>query len=245
MAVDRNNRWWPLIVFGLALAAALIQSPRPEPAVFSAPPLTQQQTGEAIEQALPQLAELPYTPASPTLTRWANGRHALAWLGPSLQDSQEVAIWFANQNRHGQWQTPLEIASRATAAGGSFALVSRISSPVLYAEGSWLHLWHIGHALGGWGGAALYQSTSTDGGKSWTLARRLPLTAGPGFGAYSLHPPVGLADGGVLLPLARGVQTPTHGLRFSATGRLIDRLPLDTNDPLFSGATDKPQEIPQ
>lgn len=246
-AVDRTSlpRWLPPIVFLLALAAALWRIPTPGAVAFQPPPLNAPQIARETARALPQIPGLPGRPDETTLTRWPDGRQALAWIAASRDAVDEPAVWLSVQDRQGRWATPLEIASRATTAGGSFAFVKRIGSPVLYAEGSWLHLWYIGHALGNWGAAALYHSASTDGGKTWTLVRRLPFAAGGNLGRYTLRPPLPLADGGLALPLADGEGRPLRWLRFDATGRLIDLVDIGGDDPLFTGQSARPLEIPR
>lgn len=252
-AVDRTNRvtppalprWLPPLAFLLALGAAVWRIPAPPAVAFQPPAFSPVQMRQEIALAIPRIPGLQYRPEQAVAARWADGRRLLAWVGPGIQQSDEAAIWLSVQDRQGEWSRPLEVASRQSTAGGSFAFVKHIGSPALHAEGSWLHLWYIGHALGDRGIATLYHSVSTDGGKTWTLARRQPLSAGPNVGRFTLQTPIPLADGGVALPLAEDGTRPSRWLRFSATGRLIDQTPVAADDPLFAGTSARPLEIPQ
>ncbi len=246
MTVDRLPRWFPPALFLAALAAALWRIPTPEAVNFLPPALSADVATRESNAAQAFLPQAKGAHAQASLTRWPDGRLALAWNGPSRLDPAENAIWVSTRDRQGQWSTPLEVATRATAAGGSFAHVRSISSPTLHAEGSWLQLWYVGQALGEWGGTFLYHSTSTDAGKTWTLARRLPISAGSNLSQFSLRPALPLADGGIALPLVRNAAGhPERWLRFSATGRLIDQIEIRKDDPLFGQAGSRQVEIPR
>jgi predicted neuraminidase len=208
-----------LLLFIGALATALWRAPTPAPASFAPPPA-------AAASKLPALfinemlwRENGAMAASPSLTELADGRIAAAWLaGPE----DAMSIRFSVLDRDG-WRPPLPIASQESTAGGTFARVSTLGKPVLYAEGSWLHLWYASRTLGN----SINHSVSTDGGKSWTKPVRLQTSPLADFGGDVQSPPLPLADGGLGLPISQDFFS-HHGewLRLSATGQIIGKLRL-------------------
>lgn len=245
-AVDRWPRWIPLLLFIGALLAAAARAPRPGAVDFQPPALSHSEARRLIAAHWPNIPQTRGEARQPSLSRGPDGRLALVWLAPGRDETDRLAIWFSAQDRQGQWQTPLEVATRATAAGGAFAHVRHIASPMLQTEGSWLHLWYIGYAWGETRGATLFHTVSTDGGRHWTLPRRLPLSAGPFAGERALDGPRPLGDGGFALPVRAPVDAAAaRWLRFDATGRLIDQLPLQPDDPLFQAVPARQLEIPR
>lgn len=214
-------RWLAGAFFLGALGAAAWRTPQPAATTFAPPP-------EARLQQLPTLflaQNLPSTDETPrhaSLTELPDGRLAAAWLAG---DDDNAGIWFSTFGRDG-WRAARRIASRESTAGGTFAWSSRTARPLLHAEGSWLHLWYASHNP--LGGILLNHSQSTDGGASWYKPSRLPTSPLAGSGGEPNGAPLLLADGGLLLPLAREFITARgEWLRLSATGKLIgtQRLP--------------------
>lgn len=214
-------RWLAGALFLGALGAAAWRTPQPAALTFAPPP-------EARQQQLPTLflaQNLPSTAAAPrhaSLTELPDGRLAAAWLAG---DDDNAGIWFSTFGRDG-WRAARRIASRESTAGGTFAWSSRTARPLLHAEGSWLHLWYASHNP--LGGILLNHSQSTDGGASWYKPSRLPTSPLAGSGGEPGGPPLLLADGGLLLPLAREFMTARgEWLRLAATGEVIakQRLP--------------------
>lgn len=223
-------RWGSLGLFGIALLAATLRQPDMLPTTFAPPPLPKVAVSNAEMRAglLPRAAAL----AGPSsLTTLPDGRIALAWLAGPDNDASENALWLSIQERNGEWQPPQKAATRENTAAGTFARLNRLGRPVLWAEGSWLHLWYEALPLGESTGATIAHSVSTDGGQSWRKAERLPTNVLGMLGAGLSGPPVPLADGGIGLPIERrfaGVDG-TDWLRLSATGQILEQIRLTSS----------------
>ena len=219
----RMRRGLPLVLFLGALAAAFWRAPYPVPPALAEPPAATPSSlpPHFSSETLPAGGSLP---AMPSLSRLPDGRIAAAWSAGNLATDGERAIWFSVLGQDG-WRAPVIIASRESTAGATFAYVGRIGSPVLHAEGGWLHLWYASDA--GRFGASLNHSVSTNGGTNWTQAERLP-TGMLASGSLQLGAaPLPLQDGGLALPISRQFNTGDgEYLRLAPTGEIIDQMRL-------------------
>ena len=218
-------RWISAALFAAGLAAAFLQLPEAGVPGFAAPsPGGRAATdATAMEYTLPAAAAQA-GPAS--LALLADGRVAAAWLAGPEDDASAATIWFATFGHDG-WSAPQPAARRESTAAGTFAHMNKLGRPVLWAEGGWLHLWYESLTLGDWAGATIVHSRSTDGGKTWSKAERLPTSAAGALGSGLGGPPLALVDGGLALPLDhRLVGRGSEVLRLSATGRLVDKIRL-------------------
>lgn len=211
-------RWLPATLFAGAMAGAFWRIPdAPSPAFALAPTAT-----TTVADSAPQAESLPASAsgiASPTLTELPDGRIACAWLA-SADDTNSV--WFSVRERQG-WRPPGRIATRESTAGALFARTDRLDTPVLHAEGGWLHLWYAGTAVGDEVGRSLNHTVSTDGGASWSRPTRLAAAPWPVAGIRLSAPPTALEDGGLALPVSYGgVARHSGWLRLAATGQIID-----------------------
>lgn len=214
--------WGSAALFAGALLIAVLRLPGDETATPAAPraPRVSPLTPAVAAMVLPTAAPLA-GPAS--LAVLADGRLAAAWLAAPADDEAGGAIWFSVFTA-GRWRAPQRAVSRESTAAGTFARLERLGRPQLYAEGSWLHLWYESLPLGGWAGAAIVHSLSTDGGRSWSKAERLSVSPLAALGNRLLGPPEALTDGGLRLPVAtRFTDSTTDWLRFSATGRIVGK----------------------
>ena len=216
------QRSWPASLFGLALAAAFWQAPESPPLVFAEPP-------PALASALPPqfVADLlPRTGASAgaaSLAQRADGRLIVAWEADN-EAADDSAIWFSIRDKDETgWGQPYQIANLASTAAGTFAHLRGVGQPVLYVEGSWLHLWYVGR---GWFGDVLLHSLSTDGGKSWSKPARLQTSPLAHIDTRFGQPPFMLADGGLGLPLGGR----DGWLRLAPTGQILDKIRLPAHD---------------
>lgn len=215
-------RWRSASLFVIALCAAFWRAPSPAVPEFLPLPST---SGSALPaqfsgEFLPRVGEFA---ASPSLTQLPDGRLGAAWLASTQDGADNAGIWFSLLSK-GNWQPPRPIADRESTAGGSFAHVRSVGYPLLYAEGSWLHLWYGSTSLGGLGGRTIQHSVSTDAGASWLKPSQLavsPLGAGkPALGAS----PMPLGDGGIMLALFNPSAAQANSwLRLSATGQVLDK----------------------
>jgi len=221
-------RWLTPLLFALAVGAAAWRVPVAEAPAFVPPPAAKPSRLPAEFQAerLPVAAESAH---AASLAQLADGRIAAAWFAGSREGAADVAIWFSLLGKDG-WSRPRQIASRESTAGATFSYVRKLGNPVLYVEGSWLHLWYVSVAVGGWAGSALNHSVSTDAGASWSPARRLSTSPLVNISTLARTPPLALADGGLGLPVYHEFLA-KHGewLRLSPTGQVLDkvRMPHD------------------
>jgi predicted neuraminidase len=218
-------RWLSAMLFIIALGAAFWRAPMPTAPVFVPPPAATPSTLAAsfTSETLPKVAE--WAQAA-SLTQFPDGRLAAAWLAGSEAGNEANSIWFSTLGKDG-WRKPLPIANRASTAGGTFAHVRRIGNPVLYAEGSWLHLWYVSMGIGGAASSTLNHSFSTDGGKSWMKPSRLQTSPFANISTLASAPPHPLADGGLGLPIHHQfIATQGEWLRLSANGKVLDKVRL-------------------
>lgn len=226
----RLPRWLSAALFILALSAAFWRAPAPAAPAFipPQPAASSPLAASFATDVLPRVAE--WADAA-SLVQLPDGRLAAAWVAANAADTEAATIWFSTQGKDG-WSKPRPIADRASTAGGTFAHVRRIGAPVLYSEGSWLHLWYVGLGMGGEATGALHHSFSTDAGQSWMKPSRLQTSPFANISTLAHASPLPLADGGLGLPMHHQFIS-QHGewLRLSPTGQILDkvRLPLDAS----------------
>ena len=211
------------LLFATALGAAAWRIPRPDVPAFMAPPAATASKLPALmsSEMLPKVADSAH---AASLAELPDGRIVAAWFAGSREGAADVAIWSSTLGKDG-WSKALPIANRESTAAGTFAHVRKVGNPVLYVEGSWLHLWYVSVAVGGWAGSSLNHSVSTDGGKSWSRPTKLQTSPFANISTLGRMPPVALADGGLGLPVYHEFIA-KHGewLRLSATGQILDKI---------------------
>ena len=220
---DKGLRWLSASLFTIALCAAFWGVPSPVAPEFL-PPLAGARAvlpAQFSGEFLPSIGELA---ASASLTQLPDGRLGAAWITGAQDGADDAGIWFSLMS-NGNWQQPQPIANRESTAGGSFAHVRSIDHPVLYSEGSWLHLWYVSTSLGGLGGRTIQHSVSTDAGASWLKPTQLPISPlGAGKPALGANP-MPLSDGGIMLALfSPNAAQASNWLRLSATGQVLDKI---------------------
>lgn len=220
---ENARRGLPLLLFAGALAAAFWRAPTPPAPAFEKPATAAPSNlpAQFTAERLPDAGESAH---AATLAQLPDGRLAAAWFAGSREGAEDVAVWFSVQGRDG-WSRPRPIASRETTAGGTFAYLRKVGNPVLYAEGSWLHLWYVSVAVGGWAGSSINHSVSTDGGASWSKPTKLQTSPFANISTLVRTPPVPLADGGLGLPVYHEFIA-KHGewLRLAPTGQIVDKV---------------------
>lgn len=226
-------RWLPLSLFAVAWAIALWRAPAVEPAIFAPSSAAR---SKAASQALfsEKIPEANGTVGASSLARLPDGRLVLAWQESRTDDPADANIRLITQDKQGNWGQVSAVAGRPTVAGSSFAYLSQLGSPLLYAEGNWLHLWFISHGLGDWRSAALNHSFSSDAGQTWSAQRKTAIAPAFNPGGLRLQPPLSLADGGLALPLQESTGEGAESwLRLAATGRPLDKLRLPAGQTLL------------
>lgn len=167
--------------------------------------------------------------------------HALvaAWFGGTAEKNPDVGIWVSRQE-NGRWTPSVEVANGVQPDGTRHPTWN----PVLFQprEGALMLFYKVGPSPQTWWGML---RTSTDGGRTWTEARRLP----NGILGPIKNKPVQLADGSLLAPSSeesseRPSKWTVHferstdgGQTWTATAPLNDGLTISAIQPsiLFHG----------
>jgi len=142
-----------------------------------------------LREFIYQSAPYPQSHAS-TIVQTRDGALAAAWFGGTRERNPDVEIWFARRGPKG-WETPRSVANGIQPDGTRLPTWN----PVLFQDPAGpLHLYYkVGPSPQLWWGMAI---TSTDGGRSWSKARRLPA----GILGPIKNKPVILNGGGWLSP---------------------------------------------
>jgi len=143
-----------------------------------------------------------------------------AWFGGTAEGRPDIGIWLARRDG-GHWSAPVEVATGTQEDG------SRLPcwNPVLHQanKGLLLLFYKVGPSPSRWWGMMI---TSTDGGRTWSVSRRLP----DGFLGPVKNHPLELADGTLLCGSstedagwrAHFERTPDRGLTWEKTPPLND-----------------------
>ena len=226
-------RWLPLAAFTAALLAALWRAPAPDAVIFAAPAAKQ----PAMQAPILFSEKIPETNGNigpSSQARLPDGRLLLAWQETRTEDAGDSTIRLLTQDKQGNWGKAKDVANRPLVAGSSFAYASQLGAPLLHAEGTWLHLWFVSHAISDWRSAALQYRFSSDGGNTWSVPRKTTIAAGFNPGQLRLQPAQALGDGGLALPLREGgSEQTTAWLRLASTGQPIDKLRLPAGQNLL------------
>ncbi|MBP2275656.1 MULTISPECIES: sialidase family protein [Sphingomonas] len=180
-------RYFKAMLVGLVALAAL-----PMAAIAAPSPIL---LSEFIDPAPPY----PQAHAS-TIVELPDGTLAAAWFGGTGESRPDVTIWFARRGPGG-WDKPAAVADGQSADGTRYPTWN----PVLFQPpGGPLTLFYkVGPNPRGWWGMV---KTSSDGGRNWSAAQRLP----EGVLGPIKNKPVVLADGSWLSPSSREEGTPEH-----------------------------------
>lgn len=215
-------RWFPPVLFVLALGLALWRAPQPLPPAFEPPPApaASARPAEFASELLPSAAASAH---AATLAELPDGRLAAAWFAGSREGASDVAVWFSLRDAQG-WSAPRAIATRASTEAATLAAVRKVGNPVLAVRSGRLHLWYVSAALGGWAGSSINHAVSADGGSTWSAAEKLVTSPFLNISTLVRTPPLALADGGLGLPVYHEFVA-KHGewLRLSADGRIVGK----------------------
>jgi len=123
-----------------------------------------------------------------------------AWFGGTRERNPDVGIWVSRREKNG-WTTSVEVANGVQADGTRHPTWN----PVLFQprNGALMLFYKVGPSPEEWWGMV---RTSSDGGRTWSEARRLP----DGILGPIKNKPVQLADGTILSP----VSTESHCVRW-------------------------------
>jgi predicted neuraminidase len=135
-------------------------------------------------------ARLPTTSAHASTIAEDREGIVAAWFGGTREGAPDVGIWFSRLT-NGTWTTPVEIANGVQPDGPRFACYN----PVLFVrtDGTLDLFYKVGRQPALWWGMRQH---STDGGRTWSRAERLP----DGFLGPIKNKPVRLASGRIIAP---------------------------------------------
>jgi predicted neuraminidase len=154
---------------------------------------------EETSTTIPMPAGVPAAHAS-ALAAMPNGDLLATWWAGQRESAPDVRLYAAHRS-DGRWSKPRMIVERHDLGRAIHMGVRRIGNPVLWvaADGR-VHLYLVATGLGGWAAGRVAQLVSEDGGDSFKALRLLPLTPLWNTSVLVRTRPVGLADGGWLLP---------------------------------------------
>ncbi|MBO3270669.1 sialidase family protein [Hymenobacter defluvii] len=157
-----------------------------------------------------------------TLVEVGDGRLLVACFGGSGEGQKDVAIWLASIDKRGQVSKPESVATGVV----NDTLRYPTWNPVLFKErgGKVFLFYKVGPNPREWWGMV---KTSTDEGRTWTTARRLP----PGILGPIKNKPIQLANGTILAPSSVEESTErwkVHLEKSTDRGQTWQRIPVDT-----------------
>jgi len=176
-------------LFVLAVAACAESPATAKPQHFEA--VAPDHPAVVLAEFVFDLAPFPQCHAS-TIVETAGGL-AAAWFGGTHEKHPDVGIWFARRGQE-KWTPPRELFNGVVSPQKRYPTWN----PVLFQprQGPLLLFYKVGPTPDEWWGML---ATSTDGGKSWTKARRLP----QGILGPAKNKPVQLPGGDILSPSSR------------------------------------------
>jgi predicted neuraminidase len=133
----------------------------------------------------------------------SDGRLVAVWYSGSSEGSSDVALMLASKapDAGAAWSTPRPVVTPTEAARELGRPVGKVGNAVVFTDGSYrLFLVFVTLPFGGWALSALNVKVSTDGGASWSPARRLHAAPIFDFGTLVKNKPLPLRGGEWLLP---------------------------------------------
>jgi predicted neuraminidase len=121
----------------------------------------------------------------------AQGALVCAWFAGTHEGAPDVAIWLSRREPGGGWSGPVQVADGVQADRSRYPCWN----PVLFqpARGPLLLFYQVGPNPRAWWGML---KTSPDGGRTWSVANRLPA----GQSGPIKNKPIELVDGSLLCP---------------------------------------------
>ena len=204
-----------LLVAGLLAGAVRL----PDPAIL-------------LEEFIYESGPYPSVHAS-TIVETSSGELVAAWFGGTRERHPDVGIWVSRKERSG-WTPSVEVANGVQADGTRHPTWN----PVLFQPrgGPLMLFYKVGPSPQTWWGMV---RTSTDGGRTWSEARRLP----DGILGPIKNKPVQLADGTIVSPTSTETdeersrwrvhfeRSSDGGRTWTATGPLNDGLTMAAIQP--------------
>ena len=150
-------------------------------------------------QRIPMPDGVPAAHAS-ALTVLPSGELLAFWWAGSRESAPDVSLYLARW-AGGRWSSAQKVVDRAGLGRQLGFGVRRIGNPSAWVgpDGR-VHVFMVATGLGGWAAARVVQLESADAARSFTVRRVLPLTPLADTSVLVRTNPVGLDDGGWLLP---------------------------------------------
>ncbi|MCY3982815.1 MAG: exo-alpha-sialidase [Roseovarius sp.] len=138
-----------------------------------------------------------------TLVNLPDGDVGAFWFGGSREGGGDVEIWFARYDQQtGNFSPARSVMSRQLLASQLGRYIRKLGNPAAILDGNGqVWLFFVSVSAGGWATSSINFIMSTDGGVTWSPARRL--VTSPFFNVSTLvrNPPVNLTDGGLAIPI--------------------------------------------
>ena len=162
-----------------------------------------------------------------TMVELANGDLRAVWFSGSREGAGDVTIQTAVMDIQTQrWGQESTLFGRHELQQGLMRYVKKLGNPVIgRAPDGTLMLWMVNVSLGGWAGSAISYARSHDEGRTWSAPQRLVTSPFLNISTLVKSGPVGLADGGMSLPVYHEFFTKfAEVLQLDDTGQLVDKV---------------------
>jgi len=134
------------------------------------------------------------------LTVLPSGELLVFWWAGARESAPDVSLYVARW-AEGRWSAAQRVADRASLGRDLGFGVRRIGNPSVWtAPDGRVHVFLVATGLGGWAAGRVLQLASDDGARHFSVQRVLPLTPLANTSVLVRSNPVGLDDGGWLLP---------------------------------------------
>ncbi len=148
---------------------------------------------------IPMPPGVPFAHAS-ALAELPNGDLLACWWAGTRESAPDVRLYLARW-RDGKWSPARASVDRWSLGEAMQRGVRRIGNPILWvAPDHRIHLYLVATGLGGWAASRVAHMVSDDGGETFEPMRMLPLSPLWNTSVLVRTRPVGLADGGWLMP---------------------------------------------
>jgi predicted neuraminidase len=227
--IAMKSAFWALLAAAFSLALVRCLGVREDGRFVVPPAVADRADGETPfyrEQFIPLADNTPQVHGS-TLAELADGNILAAWYGGTAEHTPDVALYAATFDRAAeQWGPARRVTDRFQTQREVHRYVKTVGNPVLFTDPrgtTWLYYATV--SVGGWSGAAVNVKHSTDGGQTWTPARRLILSPILNMVTMVRTPPLAYDDGTLALPAYhQGVSKFPELVHLSADARVLDKV---------------------
>ena len=224
--------FWAALAVALGLAAVRCLAPQPPLRFAVAPAVADQDSGAALfynEQFLPLPEGTPKVHSS-TLTELPGGNILAAWYGGTEELAADTALYSSTFDRAaGRWGPPRMLVDSRQTEREVHRYIKTIGNPVLFTDAqgrTWL--FYVTVSVGGWSGSAVNVKMTSDGGATWTPARRLVLSPALNLTTMVRTPALAYDDGSIALPTYhQGVSKFPELVHLGADGQVLGKTRME------------------